>query len=160
MPNLTYYYQGAVGNLQNSQGLNFFVHGVFILMLLTCLVMACLWYDSRDEMEDGNKEFNPIKFSKKVRNICCFPEACQAAIARGCIVMGVVGNSYLEVLQEEEAMRETRTLERLMEARRLEKEQKKRRRSKKSSRRSHGGGNSSDAYSDDGDSTHSGHGLL
>lgn len=162
MTNFTYYYTGTVNTLQNSQGFQFAIHGLVILMLLVALVLAFLWYDSREEMEDGNKSFNPMKFSQKLNNICCcFPESCQSSLAKCFILMGVIGSSYLEVLQEEEAIRETRTLEKLMEARKIEKEHKKKsKRSRKSSRHRSMGDNSS-YISDDGDeSVHSGHGLL
>lgn len=159
MTNFTYYYNGAVSNIQNTQGYEFVVHGLLILTGITTLVLAYLWYDSREETEDGSMVFNPMKFSQKVKTVCCLPESCQASIAKCFILLGVIGSSYLEVLQEDEAIRETRTLEKLMEARKLEKKNK---RSRKSSRHrsSQDRDRDKDDHSDGESSTHSGHGLL
>ena len=156
MTNITYYYNAAVSNIENSQGYQFAVHGFLILLLVLSVVLFYLWYESRDELPNGNKKFNPMTFSNKLKNIYCIPESCQSSIAKCFIKLGEVGSSYVEVLQEDEAIRETRTLEKLMEARRLE---KKKKRSRKSSK--HRGSNDSREYlSDDGESVHSGHGLL
>lgn len=161
MTNFTYYYSETVSTFENSQGFQFFIHGLLGILLVTSLVLAFLWYESRDEMEDGNKVFNPMKFSQKIKNLCCFPESCQSSAAKCCIVLGVIGSSYLEVLQEEEAVRETRTLEKLMEARKAEKEKKRSRRSSKKSRSHRNSGENNEYMSDDGDSSvHSGVGLL
>jgi hypothetical protein len=184
MTNFTYYYDSTVSNLQNSSGFQFLIHGLLVILIITALVLAFLWYDSREEMEDGYKVFNPMKFSKKLKNICCFPESCQSSMSKCFILLGVIGSSYLEVLQEDEAVRETRTLEKLMEARKSDK--KKKRGSSKSSRGSSSSSKSSsrnssssssssssshninidsnhnnnEYFSDDGESVHSGHGLL
>lgn len=160
--NFTSYYSGALSRVQESSGFQFLAHGLLIIFGITALLLVFFWYDSREEMEDGRKVFNPMTFSKKLKNVCCFPESCQSSVSKCFIMLGVIGSSYLEVLQEEEAVRETRTLEKLMEARKLEK--KKRRGGKKSSRsRNNNNDNSSSTaeyFSDDGESVHSGHGLL
>ena len=147
-----------MSSMENTEGYEFILHGLLILTAIACLILLFFWYDSRDETRDGNKVFNPLKFSQKLKNVCCLPESCQSSIAKCFIQLGNVGSTYLDVLQEDEAIRETRTLERLMEARKLEKEKKKR--SRKSSRHKKSSDNSNDYLSDDGDSVHSGHGLL
>lgn len=158
MTNFTYYYNGAMSSVENTEGYQFVVHGLLILIGIACLVLMFLWYDSREEAEDGNKIMNHLKFSQKLKNLCCLPESCQSSIAKCFIELGIIGSTYLEVLQEDEAIRETRTLEKLMEARKIEKEKKKR--SRKSSRHRKSSDHNMEYLSDDGDSVHSGHGLL
>ena len=177
MTNVTYFVNEVI-SFENDPYIQFVVNIVFIIIItLTVIVLYC-WYESREEIEDGSKMLNPMKFSEKIKSFCCLPESCQASIAKCFILLGVVGSrlvyvvhensclscmylsphvyncfcSYLDILQEDEALRETKTLEKLMEARKLEKRRKKR--AKKSSRSRDGG------ESEDDNSVSSGHGLL